>query len=110
MIRNEIENVTFKMKFLLSINKLYKERLTDYYYYEKNPYSFEFDKKYLWDLTKYLAWQNSNHTLRSSKVQDKEIIELDVSHLITPTEEELFSYYPGRLFLRETLLATKAGV
>lgn len=47
MIRNEIENLTFKCKLLSVVKGNYLKRCTDYNYYEKNKYEGKGERKWL---------------------------------------------------------------
>lgn len=43
MIRNEVENPLFNMKFLNKMSPEFKGRLSDYSYYKKNKYEYKQD-------------------------------------------------------------------
>ena len=39
MVRNEIENLTFRYKFLSRVSPMLKEKIDDYDYYMKNKFN-----------------------------------------------------------------------
>ncbi len=45
MIRNEIENGFFLMKFIVKLEETYIGRFTNFNYFKENKYDMELDKK-----------------------------------------------------------------
>ncbi len=58
MIRNEIENLIYRVKFLHPLNDDYLKRYTDYGFYEKNEYDIKTDKAFMKQLLIYLEGTN----------------------------------------------------
>lgn len=44
MIRNEIENYTFTFRFMTKLNKEYRDKLTNFNYYNEKDNTFDFAK------------------------------------------------------------------
>ncbi|CDW78579.1 UNKNOWN [Stylonychia lemnae] len=112
MVRNEVENVFFKFKFLNKINDDYKNRFLNYEYVSTNVYDPK-KEKIMYDAFINMMKQGQELvTLRQSLRQDQIVqqrsdVNIHLSYLETPSKEDLFTYYPGRQVLRELFLNCK---
>ncbi|CDW84058.1 UNKNOWN [Stylonychia lemnae] len=110
MIRNEVENVFFRLKFFHKINEDFKNRLLNYNYVNENIYDPAKEKIIIESFQKIYLQQQEQQTLKSSQKLDQQIfkikadLDIQVSFLETPTKDDLFTYYPGRQVFRELFL------
>eukprot|EP00347_Sterkiella_histriomuscorum_P012297 403369129 len=111
MIRNEVENHFFAFKFLIKINDEYKNRFSSFHFYESRGYDAEKDRDYLIQFYNQLKEDQNGLSMKQSMAKSQKMASVkkgvQMTYLEMPEKQDLFQNFPGRLVIKEFVLATK---
>ncbi|CDW77518.1 UNKNOWN [Stylonychia lemnae] len=113
MIRNEVENVFFKIKFFSKVSNEVRNKLLDYNFSRESTYDMKKERQMYKQYQKIFLQESNKQTLKSSKRSEKHIIQVGddqsirLTQLEAPNKEDLYTLYPGRLVFRELFLKSK---
>ncbi|CDW89347.1 UNKNOWN [Stylonychia lemnae] len=113
MIRNEVENVFFKIKFFTKINNDAKKKLLDYNFVRERTYDVKKERQMYQQNLKLFIQESNKQTLKSSNRSEQHIVQVEnemsirLTQLEAPNKQDLYTQYPGRLVFREMFLKIK---
>eukprot|EP00347_Sterkiella_histriomuscorum_P012590 403367986 len=120
MIRNEVENSFFNIRFLYKIAKFYKDRIQLYDFYKTYKYDIKNERKYTLHAVSLIHQQDLKKTLRgnsktnviktqpSSKNSSLDAMTIqEHTYIQEPNREDAYTYFSGRLIFKELQLVSK---